>query len=161
MAANVGQFGLLFTTQPLSPSLDSLNPIAGAKKLFGMQGLVEMLKSIIKFAIVFIFMFTFVQHLLPELLALTHCPLVAIPGKIGKLTLGISWRIVAALILLAVADYVYQRYAFKKSLRMTKEEVKDERKQSEGDEHTRSRIRARQLALTRNRMLAAVPKALV
>ncbi len=159
VAACVGQFGFLFTLKPLEPKLSSLNPIKGVKKLFGVRGMVEALKAMIKFTIVAIFLYTFIRGLGPQLLALTHLPLQSIPGEVGGLVLAIVWRIIAALVLLAAADLIYQRYDYAKSLRMSKQDVKDERKQSEGDEKTRSRIRAKQMKITRNRMLSAVPTA--
>jgi flagellar biosynthetic protein FlhB len=159
LAANIGQFGFLLTFQPLQPKLGSLNPINGVKKLFGWRGLVEALKSILKFVVVGIFLYTFIAGLGTELLGLASCPLQAIPGQVAGLVLGIAWRIVAALVVLAIADLIWQRFDYKRNMKMSKQEVKDERKQVEGDEKTRARIRARQMQITRNRMFAEIPKA--
>ena len=155
------QHGWLWTTFNLSPRLDRINPMAGLKRLFSLRNLVELFKGIIKMSIVGTFaailmLPTFgwigqlisadINQLLPTLLAM-----------VVKLLSGV----LLVLVVLAGLDYIYQRYEFMKSMRMTKQEIKDEFKQMEGDPVIKQALRRIRSQRARQRMMQAVPTATV
>ena len=158
-AAHFAQVGPLFTTSPITPNLARIDPAAGFRRLFAVRNLVELAKASVKICAVALVLVLTMRGLAGDLAALAQVPPAALPGAVGKLALGLGTRIVAVLAVLAAADYAFQRFDHERRLRMTREEVKEEIRQTEGDLRTRSRIRARQIELSRNRMLAAVARA--
>jgi flagellar biosynthetic protein FlhB len=159
LAGNVLQVGFEFHVEPLSPKLSKLNPLAGAKRILSLRGLVEMAKSILKIGFVALIAWSVVSGYLTEFPTLVRRDI----GSIWEFTHTVAFRIIfyvcLAMIVLAALDYGYQRWQHEKSLRMTKQEVKDERKQAEGDPQVKSRIRSLQRQAAYRRMMAEVPKA--
>ncbi|MBO6559959.1 MAG: flagellar biosynthesis protein FlhB [Nisaea sp.] len=155
------QIGWLMSPESIQPKLEKISPISGAKRLFSLKSVVELLKGIVKMILVgfvaylivkpeFSRIDLMVQMDLKELLDETH--FVAIEIFIGVLA-------VAAVI--AVVDYLYQRYEFMNQMKMSKQEVRDEHKQTEGDPHVKARLRQLRMERARTRMMAEVPKATV
>jgi flagellar biosynthetic protein FlhB len=156
VSAQLLQVGPLLTTQPLTPNLSRLDMVAGFKRMFSLRSFVDLIKATIKIgSVVLVTAFT-IPHLLGDLVDLARVPLNDLPGAVGGLVIGLILRMLLVLVILAAADYVFQRFDHSRTLRMSKGELKDEVKQAEGDTHTRGRIRAKQIELNRNRMLAAV-----
>lgn len=161
LIAGIAENGLLWTPKKMAPKLSSLSPISGFKKIFSTKSLVEAGKGIVKIALV------------GSLVAFLIIPLFRHPDQVVDrdflLTLSeIHWLIILVLFLvvivmaiIAAADITYQRYEHKEKLKMTKQEVKDEHKESEGDPKVKSRIRALRMERHRQRMMAAVPSASV
>lgn len=156
---NYLQVGALFTTEPLRPKFSKLNPINGFKRMFSTQGLVELVKSCLKLIIVLYFAYTTIKS---RIFLLVDTP------KLGVLQTGIIvWNIVfqvalkvcTFLLILAILDYIYQRWQLRKNLRMTKKEVRDEYKQIEGNPMIKNKIRQRQREIAQRRMMQEVPKA--
>ncbi|WP_420404683.1 flagellar biosynthesis protein FlhB [Nisaea sp.] len=155
------QIGWMMSPESIQPKLEKISPISGAKRLFSLKSVVELLKGVVKMILVGFVAFLIVspefsrielmvQMDIKELLDETH--MVAIKVFIGVLA-------VAAVI--AVVDYLYQRYEFMNQMKMSKQEVRDEHKQTEGDPHVKARLRQLRMERARTRMIAEVPKATV
>ena len=158
LAGNMMQVGFEIHTEPLAPKLSKLNPVAGLKRIFSVRGLVEMAKSIAKIAFISAIAWSVVSGYLVEFPTLMRRDL----GGIWEFTHTAAFRIIVyvclAMIVLAALDYAYQRWQYEQSLKMTKQEVKDERKQTEGDPQVKGRIRSLQRQAAYHRMIAEVPK---
>jgi len=161
LVTNVVQVGLFFNAGPLQPQLSRLDPLAGVRRLFALRSAVELLKGTAKMAIVVVAGWTFFQGHRDTLFALAASDPVGIAPRVGSLAYEMSLRMVATLAVLAALDYAYQRWQLERSLKMTKQEVKDEFREAEGNPEIKSRIRQRQRETARRRMMAAVPKASV
>ena len=161
LVTNVVQVGLFFNAGPLQPQLSRLNPLAGVRRLFALRSAVELLKGIAKMAIVVAAGWSFFEGHQETLFALAASDPVGIAPRVGRLAYEMSLRMVATLAVLAALDYAYQRWQLEQSLKMTKQEVKDEFREAEGNPEIKSRIRQRQRETARRRMMAAVPRASV
>jgi flagellar biosynthetic protein FlhB len=154
---NVGQIGFELHAEPMSPKLSKLNPLAGVKRIFSLRGLVELAKSLLKIVFVGAIAWSVMSGFLAEFPSLVRRDLADIWG----FTLTAAFRIILyvslALLVLAALDYIYQRWQHEESLKMTKQEIKDERKQTEGDPQVKSRIRSIQRQVAYQRMMAEVP----
>jgi flagellar biosynthetic protein FlhB len=157
--ANVAQVGFLFTTKPLMPRLDALNPINGAKRIVSLQGLVELVKSFVKIGIIAGISFLTIRGRFDELLRLSGAPPGVFLGVVGHVALELGIRVALALAVLAVFDYAFQRWQFERSIKMSRKEIEDELKQGEGDPHVRARVRGLMRLHARRRMLADTAKA--
>ncbi|WP_421855199.1 flagellar biosynthesis protein FlhB [Marinomonas sp.] len=151
--------GLNFSWEPLTPKLSKMNPISGLKRMFSVQSLVELLKSIAKVTLVGFVAVVVLNYFLPETLGLTFQSIqLAIAHGIDI----VIWSFVfvtLALALIAAIDVPFQVWSHKEKLKMTKQEVKDEYKQQEGDPLVRGRIRQMQRQAAMNRMMSDVPSA--
>lgn len=156
---NYLQIGFLFTGEPLKPKLSKLNPIEGAKRLFALRALVEFSKSILKFIIVATVVFLTVWNKREELIQLSHMPLENILSYAGNMTVVVGLTVGIILIFLAILDYIYQRYDYEKRMRMSKQDIKDEHKKTEGDPLIKGRIRDTQRRMAMQRMMAEIPHA--
>ncbi len=153
------QVGPLFTFKPLVPQFSRLNPLVGLQRLFSTDALVNLVKSLMKISFVGAVAWVAFQgqfETLPKLSDLT--PLEA-ARAVADAVFQVVWRVVMVFGGLALADYFYQRWAYEKGLRMSKEDIKEEYKQSEGDPLIRARLRQRARALSRQRMMRQVPQA--
>lgn len=161
LAIQAGQHGLKPTFKRLMPKADRLNPAGGFKRLFSARSLVELLKSLFKLLIIIWVAYSVIGPRLPRILATQQQPLSQTLTFLQE-TLFILYRnVLLAMIFLAVADFLYQRQAFEKSLRMTKQEVKDEAKDSEGNPEIKGRQRSMMMAAAMRRIQTQVPKATV
>lgn len=153
------QTGPLFTTEPMKPDLSKISPLKGFERLFSMRSIVEFLKGIFKLVIVFgaCFMalypyFGGVEHFVGQ----DFGPAMF---DLRDLFLKMMTAALVVLFLMAVADYIYQRYDFMQKMRMSKQEIKDEFKQTEGDPFVKGKLRALREQKARQRMMQAVPEA--
>jgi flagellar biosynthetic protein FlhB len=161
LAGPMLQTGILFAPDRLSLKLDHISPLEGARRIFSMRSLVEFLKGIAKLAIVGL---VAAGLLMPELDRLSLLPSIGVAGmarEMQALALRLSGGVVAVLTAIAIADYVYQRMSFMKSMRMSKQELREEYKQTEGDPFIKGKLRQIRTQRARKRMMAAVPKASV
>jgi flagellar biosynthetic protein FlhB len=133
VAASVLQTGVVFSTKVIGFKTNRINPINGLKRIFSMKGFVELAKGVSKIFIVSIVIYNTVSGDIEEFLNLCVMPLNTIVLKTGNWLGLLVSRMLSALLLLSILDAAYQRYQYKKDLRMTKQEVKDEYKQMEGD----------------------------
>jgi flagellar biosynthetic protein FlhB len=145
------QVGFLFTLQPVRPKMSQLNPVAGLKKLFNVRSMVKTAVNVLKLIAVMGVSYLVVSKRLPALGALPRMHALAAMGAIGRMALELALWLIILLLFLAFIDLVYQRWQHKKDLRMTKHEVKDERRSMEGDPHIKGkRLRmAREIAMQR------------
>jgi flagellar biosynthetic protein FlhB len=156
---NFAQFGFLLTGDPLKMQFNKINPLEGAKRIFSMRSFVEMVKSILKVLIVGIVAYMVLWGERDRILVLSSVPLESIFTFSAQLILSLGTRIGAVLVVLAVFDYAYQKYEHEKSLKMSKQDIKDEYKKSEGDPLIKGKIREKQKRMAMQRMMQEVPKA--
>ena len=159
VAANLVQVGFLFTMEPLTPKLSKFNPITGMKKFVSLRSLTELIKSVLKILYIGTIAWLVLRGELDSLPSLIHMSVGQIIGFIGVTCLKVMFYVGLAMMVLAVIDFTYQRWQHNKDLMMTKQEVKDEHKQSEGDPKVKSRIRQVQREMAARRMMAAIPDA--
>ncbi len=159
VAGNVLQFGFLFTTEKLAPKFEKISPIEGVKRMFSLQMLANTLKSVLKVVLVGWVAYHEVVKNLPQLAPLMDAEVRVIAAFIFKVSFWIVLKSAVVVVILALADYAFQRWDYRKKMRMTKQELKDEAKQTEGDPHVKGRIRSIQMELARRRMMEEVPKA--
>jgi flagellar biosynthetic protein FlhB len=159
IAAHVMQVGFLFTTQPLQPNFSRLNPINGLGRLFGRRNLVKTLVSFIKLTIVVIVAYLYMSGVLPRIAGLPLLTALAGIGVIGKLALQLAVWLLAVLLILGVTDWLYQRWQHTQDLKMTKDEVKDERRSMEGDPQVKGRRFKLMREMALQRINQSVPKA--
>jgi flagellar biosynthetic protein FlhB len=157
VAAATAQGGFFVATKALKPQWSRLNPLQGAKRLFGPHALWEGAKMLAKSALVAVFVWRGVKALMPIVGGLV--PIPAALDLASAAALGLMRDVALAGLLFAAADYAVQRRRIGKQVKMTKKEVRDEHRQTEGAPHVRSALRGRMLAAARSRMMAAVPKA--
>ena len=159
VVANVVQVGFEMHSQPLQPKLSKLNPISGIKKFVSLKALVELVKSLVKVVVVGGIAYVIMEKEMRYFPSLMQKSVVDILLFIAAVAFKIFFFVCLVLIVLAALDYVYQRWQHEKSLKMTKQEVKDERKQTEGDPKIKARIRSIQLEMAQRRMMEAIPEA--
>lgn len=157
--SNVALGGFLLTTKPLMPNFEKLDPIAGVKRLFSAQTVVELLKAIAKALLVGGVAAWVLWHYHEQMLGLSAAAPTAAISQTLKLVVLCSALIVASLLLIVLVDVPWQIHSHLKKLRMTKEDVRQEHKESDGDPHLKARIRQQQRAMARRRMMSEVPRA--
>ena len=157
VASAVAQGGLFFATKSMKPKWSRLNPLEGIKRIFGPHALWEGMKMLLKSALVGFFVWRAIFGLMPLVGGLVPLPVAM--QIAGSAATGLMRDVALAGLVAAGADYAVQRRRTGKQVRMTKKEVRDEHKQSEGDPMMKGQIRSRQLASARNRMMADVPLA--
>lgn len=153
------QVGFLFTTKPLAFKLDRLNPINGFKKIFSKKSIVEFVKSLIKIVVVGYVSFSYVLKQSKHVVNILDMEIPGIVAFLGKATINIALRSAVVLIILAVLDYFYQKWEYENELKMSKQEIKEEYKQTEGDPQIKSKIKEKQRQMAMRRMMQDVPKA--
>lgn len=159
LLSNFLQVGALFTVEPLQPKLSKLNPISGFSKLFSARSFVELFKSIFKISIIATVAYQTIKSDFDTIIVLGDMT----PAQIGHFTMSLSFEIflktIWALTVMAAIDYAFQKWQHMRDMKMTKQEVKEDMKQTEGDPKVKSRIRSIQREMARKRMMAAVPEA--
>jgi flagellar biosynthetic protein FlhB len=158
LASNLVQTGFLLTPFPLKPDLRRLNPLLGAKRLVSLRSWVELVKAFLKIALVGYVSYSVIKGGYERILQLGSEGPYGIMGSIGEIGFGISIRVSALFLALSFLDYLFQRREHEKSIMMTKEEVREEIKEMEGDPLLRSRIRRRQRQVAYARMMQHVPR---
>lgn len=153
------QVGWLFTLKAVRPKLSKLNPISGFKRVFGLSALVKASLDSLKVLIVVVVVTLTIMQYSERVLVLPYLTVLQCLNQIGWLMLDLAARVLAVLLILGVLDFFYQRWKHTKDLKMTKQQVKDEMKQTEGDPETRKRRMRMQQQIAMQRVSAAVPKA--
>lgn len=156
---SLGQVGLKPSPQALKPDAKKLNPLSGAKMIFGTHALFEGAKSIVKVSVVGAIAVIALLPKLEQLAAMVGTPPAVLLPAIGHGVLEVAQRAAIAYLVIAIADYCYQRWRHEKQLKMDKQEVKDEHKQQQLPSEVRSMQRRRAIELARARMMDAVPTA--
>ncbi|PID76619.1 MAG: flagellar biosynthesis protein FlhB [Deltaproteobacteria bacterium] len=153
------QVGWLFTTKPLVPDFKKLDPIQGSKKFFSKKALVDLVKSIAKIVLVGYLAYSTIFDHFGQALLLTDANAGISLLFFAKIAGVIFAKVCAALILIAFIDFLYVKWEMEEKMKMTKQEVKEEYKESEGDPRIKSQIRSIQMEMARKRMMAEVPGA--
>jgi len=159
VASNAAQGGLAVSSESLRPKFNKLNPIQGVKKIFSKNGLVNLAKSLLLIIAVGIISWQVVSGYMTMYPRLILMDVRQIFYWTTTISFKILIRVAILMIVIAIADYLFQKYQFKQQLKMSKQEVKDEYKEMEGDPTTKRRIRRIQLDMARKRMMADVPTA--
>jgi flagellar biosynthetic protein FlhB len=158
---NIAQVGFLLSGEAMSPKFSKLNPLEGIKRLFSVTSLTELIKSIFKVIIIGSIGYNILRGEMDQIPALVGVDIRSILSFVGRVALKLGYYVCLVLIVLAALDFVFQRWKHERDLRMSKQEIKDEYKQREGDPLIRSRIRSAQREMAMKRMMEAVPKATV
>ncbi|MBK5941089.1 type III secretion system export apparatus subunit SctU [Halochromatium roseum] len=161
IAAHLGQFGFLLAFESLKPDLNKFNPGKGLKKIFSIKNLVELLKSILKIALLTILFYQVISHNLANLLKLPHCGVGCVSPLLGALMLDLMIYASFGFILIAAADFAFQRFQFTKEMRMSKQEVKQEYKEMEGDPRIKGKRRQLHQELMMQNTASAVKRSSV
>ncbi|WP_010093406.1 flagellar biosynthesis protein FlhB [Ornithinibacillus scapharcae] len=159
VAASLMQVGFLFTTEPLKFDLKKIDPIQGAKRIFSVRALVELLKSLLKISIIGTITFMVIWIYKDEMLMVAFKNADGALAFFGRVTLIMGFAATIALLILAVFDYAYQRFDFEKNIRMSKQDIRDEYKNIEGDPLIKSKIKEKQRQIAMRRMMSEVPNA--
>lgn len=153
------QFGLILSSEGLMPSLEKISPLAGLKRIFSMRSLSEFLKGLLKLAVVGAIVYTVITPSVGDLHKLIGMEVMQLLGVITSLLHRLLFTVFAAMVVITVLDVFYQRYEHIKGLRMSRQEIKDEMRESEGDPIVKGRLRQLRMERARKRMMAEVPKA--
>ena len=151
--------GFVFSVEALAPKLSKINPIEGIKRIFGMRAVIELVKALAKFALVGGVLYATVSGSLDELIKIGYQGLGPAMEEAGNLiSVGVLW-VTLPLLIIAGIDVPYQLFEYKKKLKMTKQEIKDELKETEGRPEVRAQIRRKQREMSMGRMMDAVADA--
>jgi len=160
LASGLGQVGFTISSKALKPNFARFNPISGIKKtFFSSRSLVELLKSLFKLGVIGTAVYFVIQDMIIEAISMVDITTEEIVHFMINGAFALTWKIAIVYSIIAFLDFIFQRRTFSKEMMMTKQEVKEETKQSEGDPIVKSRIRKIQYMMARNRMMHDVPKA--
>lgn len=159
LLASVSQVGFTFSTKPLMPKFDKLDPIKGLQQMLSMRSVVELVKSVLKVALMGWVCWLLLQSEMNGLLPLVYASPGAILGHVGGIVLKLLAAALALQLALGAGDLLFQRWDTTRKLRMTVQEIKEERRQSEGDPQVKSRLRSLQHDAAYNTMLREVTRA--
>ncbi len=153
LLTTIAQVGFHFSVKPLEPSLDKLNPIKGFQRLFSTRGLINMLTSLAKMIVVACVTSSVIMNRENTLVLLNLNDISYVLNKSGAMIWELAWKASFVLLVLAIIDFVYQKWQFNEDQKMTKQEVKDESKQHEGNPEIKGRIRSIQRSAAQKRGL--------
>lgn len=151
------QVGLMLT--PMKFQGQRLNPLRGLQRIFSRDGFMELFKSLFKMSVVGYVTYLTLAQEASDLLTISRLPVAGIAAYNFNLLFTLFGRVALAMVMLAILDYMFQRWSHEQRIKMTRQEVKDELKQTEGDPTLRSRVRQIQREMSRARMMEAVPEA--
>jgi flagellar biosynthetic protein FlhB len=160
--ASVAQVGFVFSLQSLMPSGEKLNPLTGLKRIMlSRRSMVELLKNVLKIVIVGLAGYLALDGVMADALTLMDSDVGAVLAFIGLASAGVGFKTGLAFLVLAGADYSYQRWEFERDMRMTKQELKEEFRSTEGDPIVKGKVKEIQRRIAYRRMMHEVPKATV
>ncbi|KAA3648381.1 MAG: flagellar biosynthesis protein FlhB [Chloroflexi bacterium] len=159
VAVSLGQTGFLWASKQIKVDFDRINALKGFQRLLSLNGLVELVKAVFKLAVILWVAYNYLEPRVHELIVLGQMDFGAALGHWAELAYSLILRVGGAYLVLAAADYGYQRWQWMRSMRMTKQEIREEAKQREGDPMLRQRIRGQQRQFAMQRMMAELPKA--
>ena len=159
IASNYAQIGFLITFETMKPKLSKLNPINGFSRLFSKKSAVELIKSIFKMTVVFYIIYISLKGEYVKFYNLADSSIEEIFIFTAKLTYDLGLRVAIAMLIMALMDYAFQRYQYEEELKMTKQEIKEEMKDVDGDPQIKAKIRQIQREMAQQRMMSEVPNA--
>lgn len=159
LICNILQVGFKVATEPLRPNFGKMNPLQGIQKLFSLQSLFELLKSVAKIVLISYVVYSYFKSEKSSIYLLYDMSLRQGIALMGNLTINMGIRVAAVYMIIALVDFIYQKRKFHTDMMMTKQEVKDEMKESEGDPQIKSKQRQRMREASQRRMMQELPKA--
>ncbi|SDP23718.1 flagellar biosynthesis protein FlhB [Selenomonas ruminantium] len=159
LAVNLYQVGLNFNTEAIGFKPEKLNPINGFGRIFSKRSLMELAKSLMKIAIIGFFLYDFLSDHLMEMPQFIYFDLPTSLAQIADIIFKMAFEVVGVIMIVGFIDYAYQKWQTTQDLKMSKQEVKDEAKQSEGDPQIKGKIKQKQRQMAMARMMQEVPKA--
>ncbi len=153
------QTKFLFTSKVLKPKLSKLNPIEGVKKIFALKNFVELIKNLIKVAILIAIVYTMLVDFAPIVLRTMDMDINDSVVMTFDMIMSLVNRVIMVFIVVAIIDYMFQRWEYERKIKMTKQEIKEEYKQTEGNPQIKGKIKEMQRVRARSRMMQAVPSA--
>ena len=159
VVATFSQTKMLITTEPLKPKLSKLNPIQGFKKLFSLKSVIETLKSLLKILVLIVIVYSNLLDVLSISHKYLYTDISASVTHVFESVLALIFKIIIAFTVIAAADYFLQKWQYERDLRMSKQEIKEEFKQMEGDPKIKGKIKERQRQMALSRMMQQVPQA--
>jgi flagellar biosynthetic protein FlhB len=161
LLVNFMQVGMVVSFEGMQPKLSHINPIEGFKRIFSKRALFEFIKTLLKVFVIGLIVYDLVKKVFPQILTLSNMNLAASTDYLIKLIFRVSISAAATFLVIAILDFVYQKWEFGRSLRMSIDEVKKEMKQTEGDPLIKAQIRQKQRMMSMNRMMQSIPEATV
>lgn len=159
LAANVGQSGLIYAPSKIKPDWNKVSPLGGLKRMFSLRSVVEFLKGILKLGAVTLVAYGMAIPMLSEIAVMPDYSISAILDELYLVAIAIAGGALVVMTVVATIDFIYQKYEFTKSMRMSRQEIKDEYKDTEGDPHIKARIRKLRMQRAQQRMMGNVPDA--
>jgi flagellar biosynthetic protein FlhB len=160
LASNILQIGgLRFSSHPLVPKFNKLNPLTGFGRIFSKNSVMELFKSLFKVGIISVISYFVIKSHWNEIPPLMGFGVGQILSFMGFVALEIIFYVLLVMIFLALLDFAFQKFTYRENLRMTKQEIKEERKETDGNPQIKQRIRTVQMEMARKRMMSAVPSA--
>ncbi len=153
------QVRFMFSTKSIQPKLSNLSPMNGIRRLFSMTTIVELLKSVLKIVLIAYVIYSYMKGHINQIYLLYDMPLFQAIGLVGSMVIDLGIRISAFYIIIAFADYIYQKRKYNEDMKMTKQEVRDEYKDQEGDPTIKGKQRQRMQEASRRRMMKKLPEA--
>ena len=159
LAVNFFQVGLNVSAEKIQPKFDNLNPINGVGRMFSKRSLVELVKSVLKIVVIGFFIYNYLKDEIFTMPQFIFYDLGTSLAKMSEIIFTLAFQVIGVIFVLAVLDFGYQKWQTTQDLKMTKQEVKDEFKQTEGDPQIKGKIRQKQRQMAMSRMMQEVPKA--
>jgi flagellar biosynthetic protein FlhB len=159
VGANIAQVGFKITPKALEPKLQKLNIVKGLKQKLSLRSLVTAVRDIVKLAVIGFVAYKVLRSEFDGFFLLPDMSVSQVAVTMSKLALGVALKIGVVILVIAILDYAYQKYEFEKSIKMSKQDVKDEFKDTEGNPQMKARVRQIQREMARRRMVQEVPTA--
>ena len=159
LLSNIFQVGWKVTGKPMKPKFSKLNPLSGFKRIISKDSMFELLKSIAKVGVITYVAYTSIRGHQDELFLVYDIPLLQVVLLVGSIVLDAGLKISMVYLVLGIADWFYQKHKFKEEMKMTKQEVKDEYKNTEGNPEIKGRQRSRMREASQRRMMQNLPSA--
>lgn len=156
---DVIQVGWKVTYKPLQPKFNKMNPVSGMKKIISGRSILELAKAIIKIGLIGLLVYQTLKNQIGSILLMYDMPLMQAVTLTGNIVIDLGIKISVFYMVIAGLDFLYQKWKFKEDMKMTKQEVKEEMKNAEGDPQIKGKIRQRMREASRRRMMQAVPEA--
>lgn len=156
---NVAQVGPLFASEALKFDPEKINPISGFKRLFSAKSVVEAVKGVLKFVFLLSIIYVYMKDRLISFNGFLHTDFVSGFAYGREIIIQLTFFLLVGLLIIAIADFAYQKYSYRKKMMMTKDEAKREHKEQDGSPEVRQRIKTLQREMSQKRMMADIPKA--
>lgn len=156
---SIVQVGWKVTTKPMAPKLDKFNPINGFKRIFSKDAIFELIKSVLKIGVILYMAYSSIKFHQNDIFILYELPLKRAVALVGDIIINTGLKISIVYLIVGIVDYIYNKHKFNEDMKMTKQEVKDEFKNTEGDPAIKGQQRKRMQEASQRRMMQDVPKA--